>query len=114
MITKIDDLEKAIDAITKPTMIEVGTEDCQKCRMMKSIISIVDEERDVLKGCVDFMIFDAKGKEDSVAKFGIPKLPFFLFVKGGDIIGSYTGLLSIKMLENKIIEMFNLKTEEGD
>jgi len=111
MITT-DDIDKTIKEATKPTVIEVGMENCQKCQMMKSIISIIEEERDVLKDRVDFVMFDAKEKEDSIAKFGITNLPFFLFVENGNVKESYTGLLSIKLFENKVLEVFGIKEEE--
>ena len=75
-------------------LVDFYSDGCAPCRMMTPVLEEVSKERTDLK----VVKVDAATNLDVAVRFHIMAVPTFLLVKGGQILGQFTGTRSKREL----------------
>lgn len=96
------DYETETTKETLPVVVEFFAEWCPKCNMMKDVVERLAVR---YKGTLIFKQVNIDVSEEIATILGIEIVPTFVVYKQGEILGYTTGVLSEKILENRIFEM---------
>jgi len=83
----------------KLVVIDFWAEWCRPCRMIGPIIDEVSKE---YKDKVIIGKVDVDNNDEAAAKYNIRNIPTILFIKNGEIVDKVVGVISKKLLVEKI------------
>lgn len=96
----VEELSKTTDL---PFVIGLHLEksSCPKCKQMDELFTDIrlDEE---LCGKFEFFKEDIIKHGDILAEYNVTQAPFYLMVKDGEVVSTFSGLMAKKLLKSKI------------
>lgn len=97
-----NDYTKIISQNSLPTVIEFYATWCPKCMMMESVYQRVSVQ---LKGLMTFYKMDVDEANTLATELGIEIFPTFIVYHKGKILGYTSGVLSEKILSERLREL---------
>jgi thioredoxin 1 len=81
-------------------MIKFGATWCSPCRTMNVVVEELDQET-----TVDIYTVDVDESPELSANFKIRNIPYFVFIKDGEVKGTAVGVVSKAVLAEKLSEL---------
>lgn len=97
-----NDFDGKVLKAEKPVLVDCWAEWCGPC---KSLLPIVDELAEEFAGRVDILKMDADANPDTPPAYGIRSLPTLLLFKGGEVIGTVSGVKT----KSELVDFINEK-----
>jgi thioredoxin reductase (NADPH) len=90
---------------TRPVVVDFFSQMCFPCKKM---LPILDELKEHFHGVIDFFKVDVAALGSIAKKFGVYRVPTFIFFKDGKEIGRVTGVKSFNEFKETIEDMFDV------
>ncbi len=100
-----EDYYRIISQSSIPIVIEFYAAWCPKCMMMESIYNRIAAN---LKNYLNFYKIDVDHATSITSELGLEIYPTFIVYHKGNIIGYTSGVLSEKLLRERILELISL------
>ncbi len=98
-----DNYEVEVVKSEKPVIVEIFAPWCGVCQQMEPIIAELEKKL----GDYKFVTINVEQARDLAGKFGVTSVPTFVFMKNGDVKGTYTGYIAQEDLEEKIKDLLS-------
>jgi thioredoxin 1 len=85
-----------------PVLIDFYADWCGPCKMMGPVVEQLAEE---YAGQIKVGKVNVDNEPDLAAKYGVMSIPFFAFIKKGELVDSELGAVPKDRLESKIKDM---------
>jgi thioredoxin len=95
--------EKEVVKSEKPVIIEIFAPWCGVCQQMEPIIQELEQELARYK----FVTINVEEARDLAGKFGVTSVPTFVFMKNGEVKGTYTGYIAKEDLIEKMKKLLD-------
>ena len=96
-----NEFEEKVLKNDKPVFVDFFATWCGPCQMMAPILEEVSNENPD----VDFFAIDIDDAEETAARYGVMSIPYFAFIKNGELVSDEKGAVPKARLESKIQEM---------
>jgi thioredoxin 1 len=81
-------------------MIKFGAEWCGPCRMVKPLVSALQEKYNVKGSSIKITDIDVDNNGEVAVKYGIKSIPSFVFLYDNELIEKKVGVLAEKEIES--------------
>jgi thioredoxin 1 len=81
-------------------MIKFGAEWCGPCRMVKPLVSALQEKYNVKGSSIKITDIDVDNNGEVAIKYGIKSIPSFVFLYDNELIEKRVGVLAEKEIES--------------
>ena len=96
-----NEFEEKVLKNDKPVFVDFFATWCGPCQMMAPILEEVSNENPD----VDFFAIDIDDAEETAARYGVMSIPYFAFIKNGELVSDEKGAVPKARLESKIQEL---------
>jgi thioredoxin 1 len=101
---------QAVLSSSTPVVVDFYADWCGPCRHMSPVVENLSSQ---YGGQVKFVRVNIDNSPQSAARFGISSIPAFRVFKGGRMIGSATGVMSMQSLEATINQAIRRTASTG-
>ena len=97
-----DNFEAEVANSETPVLIDFYADWCGPCRMM---MPVVEEMAKEYEGKVKVGKVNVDKEPDIAGKYGVMSIPYFAFIKNGELVADELGAVSKERLESKLKNM---------